>query len=322
MPRQPAPASAARSAGWPALPLAAWADTYATLHRWLQVVGKTRLALAPPQNHWWHVPLYVSARGLTTSRMPHAGGAVEVEVDFVTHALTMRASDGRTYAMPLAPRSVADFHAEYREGLREVGVAVAIWPRPVEVEDATPFDEDTAHAAYDADAAHRCWQALAASARVLEAFRGGWVGKCSPVHFFWGSFDLAHTRFSGRPAPPHPGGIPNLADRVTREAYSHECWSAGWWPGLPGAPVEEPVFYAYAYPEPAGFAEGVDVPGARYDAALREWVLPHDAVRLAADPDGLLLAFLQAAYARAADRGGWDRRMLERAGRPEAVPPA
>ena len=309
-------------AAWPPLPLAAWHDTYETLHRWLQIVGKTRLALAPAANHWWHVPLYVTARGLTTARMPHARGDVEVELDFVTHALTMRTSDGGTHVIPLAPRSVADFWSAYRDGLRAIGVEARIRPHPVEVADVTPFDADTARAAYDPDAAHRCWRALAESTRVLEAFRGRFLGKCSPVHFFWGSFDLAHTRFSGRTAPPHPGGVPNLADHVAREAYSHECWSAGWWPGLVGAPVEEPVFYAYAYPEPDGFSAPLDVPHARYDATLREWVLPYDAVRAAPDPDALLVEFLQATYERAADRGGWDRPMLERAARPPAAPPA
>lgn len=297
---------------WPALPLAEWQDTKDTLHLWTQVAGKIRLRLAPMVNHWWQVPLYVSARGLTTSAMPYRGGAVEMTFDFLNHALRIETSGGDVHDVALAPRSVADFYREVMGALRALGVDVRIWPRPVEIPDVIRFDQDETHAAYDGDAAQRCWRLLVQADRVFHRFRGTFIGKCSPVHFWWGSFDMSCTRFSGRPAPRHPGGIPNLADYVAVEAYSHECISAGWWPGG-GGPVLEPAFYAYAYPEPPGCAEAVILPAAAsYNTDLREWILPYEAVRTAADPDATLLAFLQSTYAAAARLGAWDRAALER----------
>src|SRR5437868_4995308 len=245
----------ARPAGeaWPPLPLGQWRDTYATLHMWTQMVGKTRLALAPMTNHWWQVALYVTVRGLSTSPMPQGERTVEIEFDFLDHVLAARTSDGAARAIPLAPRSVADFHREYLALLRSLGLEVKIRPVPVEVVEAVPFAADRAHASYDAGAAQRCFRALVQADRVMKEFRGRFLGKCSPVHFWWGGFDLACTRFSGRRAPPHPGGIPNCPDYVGLEAYSHECISAGWWPG--GGAMNEPAFYAYAYAEPAGLPE-------------------------------------------------------------------
>ena len=299
-------------ADWPALPLAEWEATRDTLHMWTQIVGKVRLALAPMVNHWWQVALYVNARGLTTSAMPYAGGVVEMRFDFLDHALRVETSTGGVRAVALEPRSVASFYHEVKEVLRDVGVDAYIWRWPVELPEVIPFDEDETHAAYDADAAQRFWRLLVQADRVLNAFRGRFVGKCSPVHFWWGSFDLACTRFSGRTAPPHPGGMPHLADRVAREAYSHECISAGWWPG--GGPVMEPAFYAYAYPEPAGCPEAPILPDAAgYHPQMREWIMPYEAVRTAADPDAALLAFLESTYGTAARLGGWDRAALERA---------
>lgn len=279
---------------------------------WTQIVGKTRLALAPMVNHWWQVPLYVSARGLTTSRMPYGEGGFSVEFDFVDHELEVQCDDGSTWAMELAPRSVADFYATYMAGLRAHDIDLRIWPVPVEVADAIPFASDETHASYDASAAHDFWRALAQAARVLEIFRGRFVGKSSPVHFFWGSFDLACTRFNGARAPQHPGGVPGLADWVTREAYSHACISAGWWPGTIGGPVAEPAFYAYAYPEPDGCPTAKIRPMAgSYNGMMHEWVLPHDAVRSASDPDAAAIDFFQSTYEAAATLGGWDRAALE-----------
>ena len=296
---------------WPPLPFDEWEDTLATLHRWTQMVGKTRLALAPMTNHWWQVTLYLTARGLTTSPMPVGQRTVEIEFDFLDHVLAARTSDGASRRMRLAPRSVADFHREYRTLLRSLDVEAKIWPVPVEMPEAVPFTDDVVHASYDADAAHRCFRVLAQADRVLKEFRGGFLGKCSPVHFWWGGFDLSCTRFSGRRAPPHPGGLPNLADRVMREAYSHECISAGWWPG--GGVLREPAFYAYAYAEPAGLSAAAIRPReAYYHRELREFILPYDAVRTAARPDEMLLAFLQSTYEAAADLLGWDRAALER----------
>ena len=298
---------------WPSLPLSAWEDTYATLHRWTQVVGKTRLALSPMENHYWHVALYTTARGLTTSPMPHGDRLLQVDLDFLDHTLLARTSDSETRTIALEPKSVADFYAEYLDLLRSLGVDARIRPMPNEIPDAVPFPEDRTHASDDRRAAHDCWRALAQADRVFKRFRNRFLGKQSPVHFWWGSFDLACTRFSGRTAPPHPGGVPNLPDRVTRESYSHECTSAGWWPGTKGSPVAEPAFYAYAYPEPAGCPEAPIAPeGARYDMALHEWVLPYEVVRRAADPDRALLEFLQSAYEIVARLGGWDRAALER----------
>ena len=276
--------------GWPALPLSHWQDTRDTLHLWTQIVGKTRLALSPPVNHWWHVPLYVNSVGLTTSLMPITGGrALEVGFDFVEHSLVLRTTDGRACTMRLAPRSVADFFAEYRTHLDALDVEVALNPMPTEIADAVPFDTDHEHDSYDPAAAHDFWRSLVSAHRVLTRFRGGFTGKASPVHFFWGAFDLAVTRFSGRAAPPHPGGIPHCPDWVMVEAYNQEVSSCGYWPG--GA--AEGVFYAYAYPEPAGFRDaspGVDA--ARFDHDLAEFVLPYADARVAADPDEYIATFL------------------------------
>ncbi|HEX5724615.1 MAG TPA: DUF5996 family protein [Longimicrobiaceae bacterium] len=302
--------AAASSNAWPDLPYEAWKDTLATLHMWTQVVGKIRMAQAPPVNHWWHVPLYVSARGLTTSAIPYGTGTFELEFDFVDHALVIEPCGGSADRMPLEPRSVASFHREVMERLRRLGIEVRIWSTPVEVPDPIPFEEDERHASYDAAYVHRFWQALTQADRVLQRFRSPWLGKCSPAHFFWGSFDLALTRFSGRRAPPHPGA-PGVADSVTREAYSHEVSSCGWWAGNEMSP--RAAFYAYAYPEPEGFSgHPVRPEAAYYDTEWREFFLPYDAVRQADDPDGDLLAFLQTTYEAAAVHGGWDRGALER----------
>jgi hypothetical protein len=303
---------------WPALPFDTWRDTCATLHRWAQIVGKVRLARSPWVNHSWQVTLYVTARGLTTSPIPAANGSFQVDFDFIDHWLLVRTSDGRVRGLELQPRSVADFNRELMATLRELGVETKIYARPNELADATPFAEDEAHASYDPDAAHRFWQVLVQCDRVFKAFRARFLGKCSPVHFFWGSFDLAVTRFSGRTAPRHPGGVPNLPDWVAREAYSHEVSSAGFWPGDDRVPY--PAFYSYAYPEPAGFAGAVVGPAAaKYDTNLREFLLPYEAVRTAASPDAVLLEFLQRTYEAAADHGKWDRVALEWAGDPRSA---
>jgi hypothetical protein len=300
-------------APWPSLPLAQWNDTRDTLQRWLQVIGKTRLALSPPVNHWWHVALYPTARGLTTSPMPYDGRLLEVELDFIDHDLLVNTSDGVTRAMPLVPRSVADFYREYTSLLELLGMPVRIRPVPSEMEDELPFTEDGQHRSYDPDAATRCWTILSQASRVFQQFRGRFIGKCSPVHIFWGGFDLACTRFSGRRAPVHPGGIPHLPDRVVREAYSHECISAGWGPGAPGGPVADPVFYAYSYPEPPGFAEArVRPDAAYYSPDLREFILPYEAVRTSARPEEMVLDFLHTTYEAGADLAGWDRQALDR----------
>jgi hypothetical protein len=269
---------------------------------WTQVVGKVRLALAPPTNHWWHVPLYVCTRGLTTSLMPHGRSGLEITFDFVTHELAIRTTEGAGRRMALEPRSVADFHAELCSHLGELGVHAPINRKPVELVEAIPFDEDDAHASYDADAVHRFWVSLVSAHRVLSTFRGQFRGKASPVHFFWGAFDLAVTRFSGRPAPAHPGGIPNCPDWVMVEAYSEEVSSCGYWPG--GA--SEGIFYAYSYPEPAGYRQHPVRPAsASFDGALGEFVLPYADVRAAPDPDDLLLEFLQSTDNAAVITGGW-----------------
>jgi hypothetical protein len=295
---------------WPELPYDAWQDTCATLHMWTQVVGKVRLALAPAVNHWWHTPLYVTARGLSTSPMPYGQDYLQIDFDFHDHQLRLQHSRGAQSSMSLEPRSVADCHSELMSRLAEMGTPVKIWTRPVEVEVAIPFEDDHEHASYNPDAAHRFFQALRQADRLMHAFRSGFQGKVSPVHFFWGSFDHALSRFSGRGAPAHPGGIPNLADWVTREAYSHELHSCGWWPG--DARYPEPAFYAYAYPEPAGFRDQPVAPGAvYYHPTLSEYVLPCRAVRESADPDRMVLDLLQSTYEAAAERGGWDRQHLE-----------
>jgi hypothetical protein len=296
---------------WPSLPLAEWQDTYATLHLWTQVVGKIRLALAPMINHWWQVPLYVTARGLTTSPMPYGARSVQIDFDFVDHRLVIACSDGRLAGFDLAPRSVAAFHRETMAQLATLGIAVEIWTMPVEIEGAILFENDEIHAAYDKDYANRLWRILAQCERVFTLFRARFLGKASPVHFFWGSFDLAVTRFSGRGAPAHPGTAPHVGNWVMREAYSHEVSSCGFWPG--GGIVTAPAFYSYAYPQPAGFAAvAVRPDGAYWDAALGEFLLPYDLVREADKPDDLLLDFLESTYAAAADLGQWDRAALER----------
>lgn len=311
------------SRAWPpTLPLSAWHDTKDTLHMWSQIVGKTRLALSPPVNHWWHVTLYVTPRGLTTSAMPYGERVFAVDFDFIDHRLYVRASDGATRALELRSQSVAEFYAAYVEALRSLGLAVPMRPVPVEVETAIPFAEDRTHASYDPDTAAHWWRMLVEAQVVLQRFRGGFLGKASPVHFFWGSFDLAVTRFSGRRAPVHPGGAPNCPDYVMREAYSHECSSCGFWPG--GGAMAEPAFYSYAYPAPPGYPERPVRPaGARFDSTLGEFVLPYEVVRSAPAPDAALLEFLQSTYEAAADLGAWDRAALERGhGAPPATGPA
>jgi hypothetical protein len=291
--------------------LAAWDDTRATLHLWTQVIGKIRLAQAPLINHWWQVPLYVSARGLTTSSIPWGGDSFQIDFDFLDHQLRIETSRGARERIALRPCSVAEFHGEVMARLRALGLEVRIWSMPVELDDPVPFQDDVAHASYDPEQAQRFWRALVQVDRVLTLFRARFIGKVSPVHFFWGSFDMAVTRFSGRTAPPHPGA-PNLADFVTREAYSHECSSCGFWPGGPGMP--EAAFYAYAYPAPDGFERAAVRPAAAYfHEGLSEFILPYEAVRQAADPDRALLEFLQSTYEAAADLGGWNRAALERA---------
>ncbi|HVC60991.1 MAG TPA: DUF5996 family protein [Acetobacteraceae bacterium] len=298
---------------WPDLPLAAWADTCATLHLWTQVVGKIRLAHAPMTNHWWQVPLYVTSRGLTTSPMPHGARSFQIDFDFIDHCLEIRTSDGATETIPLLPRSVAGFHAEIMGRLRGLGLETRIWTMPVEIPDAIPFEHDRDHASYDREYAHRFWRILVQTDRVCTRFRSGFQGKVSPVHFFWGSFDLAVTRFSGRPAPPLNSASPQLGAWVMREAYSHEVSSCGFWPGNGG--FGEAAFYSYAYPEPPGFAGAAVGPGAAsYNQELGQFILPYEAVRRAASPDACLMEFLRGTYAAAADLGRWDRPALERAG--------
>jgi hypothetical protein len=294
---------------WPDLPYPAWRETAATLQLWTQIVGKVRLALTPWLNHGWQVPLYVSARGLDTSPIPIGSEVLEIEFDFVSHRLVAHTSRGEERTLPLKPQTVADFHLRVIDLLNGIGIAVAIHEMPNEVANPIPFSQDRAHAAYDAAAAHRFWRALVQVDRIFKLFRSGFMGKASPVHFFWGSFDLAVTRFSGRVAPLHPGGVPGLPDAVTREAYSHEVSSAGFWPGNDAFP--QAAFYSYAYPEPPGLRDRAVTPGARFDVTLGEFILPYDTVRAAAEPDALLLDFLSTTYSAAAEAGGWDRAALE-----------
>jgi len=290
---------------WPALDYAQWQDTQKTLHRWTQIVGKVRLALSPWLNHGWQVPLYVNARGLGTSAIHAAGGMVEIDFDFVDHRLAVRTSEGPERGFALEPMSVASFYRKVMDALQAAGVPVTINAMPNELPDAIRFPDDELHASYDAQAVHRFWRALVQVDRVFRLFRTSFLGKCSPVHFFWGSFDLAVTRFSGRAAPLHPGGFPGLPDPVTREAYSHEVSSAGFWPGNDAYP--NPGFFSYAYPTPAGFAQAAVEPReAVWVDALGEWLLPYDAVRKAADPDAALLAFLTTSYRAAAALAKWD----------------
>lgn len=293
-------------AEWPELPLAAWKDTYATLHMWTQIVGKVRLALSPRVNHWWHVPLYVTARGLSTTAIPYGSRLFEVEFDFLVHQVALRTSDGQTRTIGLYPRSVADFYREFMKTLASAGIEVKIWKMPVEIADPIPFDQDEQHAAYDPEYANRFWRILAQTDTILKEFRGRYTGKCSPVHFFWGSFDLAVTRFSGRRAPEREG-----ADAMTREAYSHECSSAGFWPG--GGAVNGAAFYSYAVPEPEGFAAASTQPAkAFYHQGLHEFLLMYDDVRTAVAPKTALLDFLESTYQAGATLGRWDRAALDR----------
>jgi hypothetical protein len=295
---------------WPALPYAGWKDTCATLQLWTQVVGKVRLALTPWLNHSWHVTLRVSARGLATPPIALDSRDLQIEFDFIDHVLWLRTSDGRHRKIMLRPMPVAEFYAAVMQALAKLGIDVRINEMPNEIADAVPFSADRVHASYDADHVNRFWRVLLRSHAVFSHFRTSFLGKASPVHFFWGSFDLAVTRFSGRRAPPHPGGVPGLTDAVAREAYSHEVSSAGFWPG--GGPIEDAAFYSYAYPAPAGFAAASVQPAhAYFSKELGEFILPYEVVRGARDPNAVLMAFLQSTYAAAADLGKWDRAALE-----------
>lgn len=298
---------------WPELTLASWQDSYATLHMLTQIVGKTRLALAPMVNHWWQVTLYVTERGLTTGSMPFGKHTATVDFDFIYHNVAIRTSAGQTRTIPLVQRPVREFYIEYLDVLAALGIGAKIRGVPVEVETAVPFAEDTQHASYDADSVNRWWRVMVQVDRVLKQFRGRFEGKASPVHFFWGSFDIAATRFSGRGAPLHPGGAPNCPDYVMQEAYSRECSSVGFWPG---GGTQEAAFYSYAYPEPDGYREYSPGPeSAYYDANMREFILPYEAVRTAPSPDEMLLEFCESTYEAAANRAAWDRESLERKGK-------
>lgn len=295
---------------WPDIPYAPWKDSCATLHLWTQIVGKYRLARTPWVNHSWHATFYVTSRGLTTSLIPAGSRGVQFDFDFIDHRLIGTVTDGSRGALELQPMSVADFYKRFLELTDDLGVATKIDGRPNEVPDAIPFEKDTMHGSYDADAVNRFWLALVQADRVLKYFRTGFLGKVSPVHLFWGSFDLAVTRFSGRRAPLHPGGIPGLPDAVTREAYSHEVSSAGFWPG--GGAVDYPAFYSYAYPTPNSFSSHRVTPDeAFFDEKAGEFILPYSVVKSASDPDQLLLGFLDATYEAAAGLANWDRASLE-----------
>ena len=303
--------ASARAHAWPSLPLEAWSDTYATLHLWTQIVGKVRLALSPWINHSWHVTLYVTARGLSTSPIPYGVRTFQIDFDFIAHQLTVQSSDGGVATLALRPQSVASFYRSLMDEMATLDLRVDIHTLPNEVAEPIRFDRDETHRAYDPDDANRFWRVLVQADRVFKSFRTRFIGKCSPVHFFWGAPDLAVTRFSGRRAPEHPGGVPHLPDWVTREAYSHEVSSCGFWAG--GGPVPYAAFYAYAYPEPSGFAQARVRPAAAfYSGDLHEFVLPYDSVREAGSPDDALLEFLQTTYEAAANLGKWDRATLER----------
>lgn len=296
---------------WPSLSFQDWKDTCMTLHMWTQIVGKIRLVQTPWTNHSWHTTFYVTSRGLTTSPIPYGNKTFQIDFDFIHHKLLIQTSDGEVRTMLLAPRSVADFHGELFDKLNELNLNVKIQTTPNEVAVAIPFEKDDEHASYHADYANRFWRVLVQTDRIFKQFRARFIGKCSPVHFFWGSFDLAVTRFSGRRAPEHPGGVPHLPEWVAREAYSHEVSSCGFWPGSEQVP--QPVFYAYAYPEPEGFRTAAMSPGgAGYNSELREFIFPYDELRQSASPDKALLEFLQSSYEAAADFGAWDRLELER----------
>ena len=298
------------SSQWPPLPFAEWKDTAETLHMWTQIVGKIRLTLSPWTNHSWHVTLYVTSRGLTTSPIPHGSHSFDIQFDFIDHQLFIDKNDGGRRTIPLKPQSVAEFYGTVMKTLSDLELPVTINTVPNEIEHAIPFDQDEEHRSYDREYANRFWRVLMQSDRVFKEFRSRFCGKCSPVHFFWGSFDLAVTRFSGRPAPPHPGGVPHLPDAITREAYSQEVSSLGFWPG--NAAIPTPVFYSYAYPEPPGFSEAKVQPDAAfYEPKLREFILPYDAVRNTEKPDQILLDFAQSAYDTASQLGKWDRAVLE-----------
>jgi hypothetical protein len=293
---------------WPSLPHEAWKDTQTTLHMWTQIVGKICLAQTPVLNHWWNVPLVLSARGLTTPPIPHGSRYFEIEFDFVAHELHVETADGERRSLALRPRTVADFHAELMATLAALGLPVSIWTTPVEVPDPVPFELDTVHASYDPEYAHRFWSVLLQVRRVMDDFRSRFVGKASPVHFFWGSFDLAHSRFSGRTAPAH-ASVPFTSDRIVREAYSHEVMSCGFWPGGYGV---DACLYAYAYPEPNGFDRAIVRPrDALYSRDLREWLLPYEAARTSGAAADRILDLFESAYEAAADLGGWDRAGLE-----------
>lgn len=294
---------------WPELDYRNWRDTAVTLQLWTQIVGKVRLSLTPWLNHSWQVPLYVTSRGLGTLPVPAGREILEMEFDFIAHRLWIRTSVGAERFLLLTRQSVAEFYRQLMSQLHELGIAASIHEMPNEVSDPIPFSRDDRHSAYDAAAAHAFWRVLIQADRLLKQFRTGFLGKASPVHFFWGSFDLAVTRFSGRSAPLHPGGVPGLPDAVTREAYSHEVSSAGFWPGNDAFPAA--AFYSYAYPEPIGFRDRAVSPGGYFDEKLGEFILPYETVRGAADPEALVLAFLARTYEAAAEAGRWDRAQLE-----------
>jgi hypothetical protein len=295
---------------WPALPFAEWSETCATLHMWTQIVGKIRLVQTPWTNHSWHVTLYVTARGLTTSPIPHGLHVFEIDFDFIDHELHIKKSNGARRALKLQPQPVAAFYDAVMKALNALELPVKIDMLPNEIENPIRFDEDKEHRSYDAEYANRFWRVLVQADRVFKDFRSRFCGKCSPVHFFWGSFDLAVTRFSGRPAPRHPGGIPHLPDQVTREAYSQEVSSLGFWPGNAATPM--PLFYSYAYPEPPGFSEAkVQPAAASYNPKMREFILPYDAARTATSPDDMVLDFAQSTYDADSKLAQWDRPALE-----------
>ena len=305
-----------QSPQWPDLPLAAWSEACDTLHLWTQIVGKVRIALTPLVNHWWNATLHVTSRGLAAQAMPYRGRSLDIVFDFLAHRLIIETSDGGRDEIALRPMTVADFYTTFMAALRRLDIDVQIWTMPGEIENAIPFDQDHSHAQYDPVYARRFWLALLQAHRVMTEFRAGFLGKVSPVHFFWGSFDLAVTRFSGRTAPPPQGVTPNVAARVMAEAYSHECSSCGFWPGNGG--YGRAAFYVYAYPEPQGYGDArLATAGAFYDKNVGQFILPYDVLRQASDPDALLLGFLQETYAAAADLAKWDRKALERS---EATP--
>ncbi|WP_444920309.1 DUF5996 family protein [Microbulbifer sp. CnH-101-G] len=306
-----APLNRSKNTDWPELHFQDWSDTAATLHLWTQIIGKIRLVQSPWTNHSWHVPFYVTARGLNSSLIPYGGRAFSVEFDLLDHQLIILISDGGKQKIPLRPMCVADFYMKVMSVMKDFGLSVDIYTTPSEIANGTPFEEDMGHCQYNSEFVTRFWQALVQIDRVFKEFRSRFIGKCSPVHFFWGSFDLAVTRFSGREAPLHPGGVPNFPDWVAQEAYSHEVSSAGFWPG--GGGFEDAAFYSYAYPAPEKFADKQVKPNAAfYSKALAEFVLPYAEVRRSISPDETLMTFLQSTYEAAANTGEWDRAALEK----------